>query len=128
MSNITTNFRRRFRTDDPKSKRDILEDNLLKDTLESIGSAAFGVHCIQLRGFTEAPAEWFDLVCEISNPSEALSRLTDESNPDFFLQEDALVPDVGLLGTLWNDVQWDHHHNASRKRMPMKQIDYNHIL
>ena len=114
--------------EDLKSKTDLLEDGILQNALELIGTSAFGVQYIQLGGFTEAPVEWFDPVYKMSNPSKALNKLTDQSDPEFFPQEEALTPGVGLLGTLWNDVNWDFKNILLDRRMAMRQTDRNYVL
>lgn len=128
MPNLSLPILSRFRNlekEDNKSRGKLLGKNILDDALELIGTSAFGVQYILAGGLTAQPAEWIDpvfLKSSVNQPnvSDALSKLTDSSNPEYVQPEEVLVPGVGLLGSLWNDIDWGqfHTHNDSNRNLP----------
>ena len=101
-------------------------DRLLRDTLDQVGRSSFGIIYILAGGLTHEPVEWWDDVFLQSQPSDALTRLTDKSNEDYVPLENNIMPGVGLLGALWNEVIWtafSHGEKNDRFHQPMS-IDH----
>lgn len=82
-------------------------DNQLKQIFDLTGESAYGIIYIITGVLNEKPIEWWDSIYLLSQPSEALSRLTDESLSDFLpLNEDAFAK--GFFGKQWLDTSFDN--------------------
>lgn len=89
-------------------------DRMLHKTLDQVGRSAFGIIYILAGGLEDEPVEWWDSVFLQSEPSEALKRLTDKSHKGYIPLDDDIMPGVGLLGALWNEVSWNAYWNGEK--------------